>query len=123
MRLAIEVLAIYGIYVFGTALLIWRFSTKDRGPSIVVSMLVPFLFVVSFIEMIVSVLLRRNQAIGPCPVGLDEAELLVERQRQKMFGGDSEIPHLASDWAKLYQMTVESEAERVQAFARRMLTV
>jgi hypothetical protein len=125
MRLAIEVVTIYAVYVFGTSLLVWRFGTRGngRGPSIVVAAVAPALFVVGLLELMFLVAMGRRPRIDPCPDGLDEAELIVEAKRQEMFGGEPIKPHFASDWAKLYSKTVEHEAERVQAFARRVLSV
>lgn len=123
MRLILEILAIYSIYLFGTSILIWRFARKDRGPSVVVAAAVPLLFVISLIELVFSTIFRKSPKVGPCPVGLSEAEYIVEKNRQKMFGGAPQEPRFASDWARLYAQTVELEAEKVQAFARRVLTV
>lgn len=125
MRFAIELLTIYAIYVFGTSLLVWRFGGKGggRGPSIVVAAVVPALFVVGLFELALLTLLRRRPQVDPCPYGLGEAELIIEKKRQQMFGGEPLKPHFASDWARLYAKTVELEAERVQAFARRVLSV
>lgn len=123
MHFLIEVVAVYAIYVFGTSLLIWRYGTKDRGPSIVVAAVAPMLFLAAFGKLFALALFRRSPAIHPCPVGLKDAELLVERKRQQMFGGEPLEPHFASDWARLYEKTFEEEAERVQAFARRVLSL
>jgi len=123
MHLAIEIATVYAIYLFGTSLLIWRFGSRDRGPSIVVAAVVPALYVAAFAELAWLASLGRSPAIGPCPEGLSDAELAVERQRQKMFGGRALEPHFASDWQRLYAKTVENEAARVQSFARRVLTV
>ncbi len=123
MRLLIEILTIYVVYLFGTALLIWRYGKKDRAPSIVVAGVAPILFVASFVELIFLAVIGKSRQISPCPDGLSDAELLVERQRQQMFGGSPIEPHFASDWSRLYAKTVEIEAERVQAFARRVFTL
>lgn len=122
MRLLIEVSTIYAIYLFGTSLLIWRYGGKDRAPNIVVAWVVPVIVVASFIEFIFHALFRKALSIRPCPIGLDEAELIVERHRQQMFGGKPIEPHFASDWARLYASAVEQETEKVQKFARKVLS-
>jgi len=121
MRLAIEVFTIYIVYLFGTSLLIWRYGSKDRAPSIVVAAVSPLLFVFSAIQLILLKIIGRSPEISPCPAGLSDAELVIERKRQEMFGGEPIEHHFASDWAKLYAKTVEQDAEKVQAFARRVL--
>jgi hypothetical protein len=123
MRFTIELFTTYGVYLFGTSLLIWRYGSKDRGPAIIVAAVVPFLFVATFLKLTVLAMLRRSPAMGPCPEGLSDAEIVVERNRQRMFGGEPLKPTFASDWARLYEKTVEAEAERVQAFARRVLSL
>jgi uncharacterized membrane protein SpoIIM required for sporulation len=60
MRLFIEILAIYTTYVFGTSLLIWRFASNDRGPTVVVAAVIPFLFVISIFETVFSAALRKS---------------------------------------------------------------
>lgn len=125
MRFAIEILTIYAVYVFGTAMLVWRFSKRGtgRGPSIVVAAAAPALLVFVLFEIAFLTVVGRRPHIEPCPDGLGEAELIVERKRLQMFGGESIKPHFASDWARLYEKTVEQDAERVQAFARRVLSL
>lgn len=123
MRLAIEIFAVYFIYAFGTSLLVWRYSVRDRGPIIVVTWVIPLMVIASLFELIFLTIFRRSPCIRPCPEGLDETELIVERHRQQMFGGEPVEPHFASDWARLYTLTLEQEAERVQRFARRVRRV
>src|SRR5712664_4787693 len=102
MKVTIEILSVYGVYVFGATVLIWRYIAKDRGPTIVVAWLMPALLIAAFIEGTFRLLFRKRPRVRPCPVGLDQAELAVEKRRQKMFGGDLSQPHFASDWARLY---------------------
>ncbi len=127
MRLVIEILTIYGIYFFGTSLLIWRYGRKERGVSIIVAGVMPTLVVVSVVVSLFEIfrvtVLRQSPRIRPYPDGLEEAELIVEKRRQQMFGGVALKPHFASDWKNFYQATIEREAERVQKFAHRMLTL
>jgi hypothetical protein len=121
MRLMIEILTIYAIYIFGTSLLIWRYGTKDRGPLIVVAAVIPVLTVVSFFEVCIRALFLRTSQMPPCPDGLAEAERIVEKHRQEMFGGPPIPPHIAYEWEMLYAKTLEREAARVQKFAAQIL--
>jgi hypothetical protein len=118
----IELLAMYGVYLFGTSLLIWRYGRNDRGPSIVVAAVAPVLLIAALAKMLALTLVGRLPRIEPCPQGLSDAEVLVERRRLEMFGGKAVEPHFASDWARLYEKAVEEEAERVQLFAKRVLS-
>jgi hypothetical protein len=120
MKLLVEIFSVYALYAFGATVLIWRHATKDRGPTVVVAWLAPALMIAAFIEGTFRLLFRKRPKVRPCPVGLDEAELVVEKRRQKMFGGELSHPHFASDWARLYGVTLEEEAERVQKIARKV---
>lgn len=122
MRLAIELAIFYGIYIGGMSLLVWRYATRDRGSSIVVVAVMPILAVLAvFVSIFLVALKRTDRVIDPCPHGLEEAEEIVEKQRQTMFGGDPQKPHFAKDWAALYAATLEQEAERVHKFADKVL--
>ncbi|MHB1937858.1 MAG: hypothetical protein ACYCOR_14895 [Acidobacteriaceae bacterium] len=124
MRVAIELATIYGIYIGGMSLLIWRYVAKNRGSNIVVAAAMPLLAVLAIFLSILLVALKRTEPrVGPCPYGLMEAEEIVEKKRQNMFGGDPQKPHFARDWAALYAATLEQEAERVHRFADKVLTV
>jgi hypothetical protein len=59
--------------------------------------------------------------MGPCPQGLDEAEVVVATHRQRMFGGEFRPTHFASDWRNCYRMTLDSESRAVQRFARKVI--
>ena|ERR1700679_4020066 len=121
MRLAIEILTVYAIYVFATSLLIWRYGKRDRGPVIVVTAVLPLMVIVCFFEVLIRALMQRAPTIDPCPDGLAEAERIVERHRREMFGGPPVPPHIAHDWQMLYAETLERDAARVQKFAGRVL--
>jgi hypothetical protein len=121
MRLMIEILTIYAIYIFGTSLLIWRYGTKDRGPLIVVAAVIPILTIVSFFEVCIRALFLRSPQMSPCPDGLAEAERIIERHRHEMFGGSPIPPHIAHEWEMFYAKTLEREAARVQRFATQIL--
>jgi hypothetical protein len=121
MRLAIEFVSIYGLYALTAAILIWRFGLRDRVPFIIVAWLMPPMLVASILHFTLRVIFGKRPRVRPCPIGLDEAEGLVERKRLEMFGGKSIQPHFATDWALLYQATLELEAQAVQTIARRVL--
>ena len=124
MRLAIELAMIYGLYVGGLSLLVWRYEARERGSSIVVISVMPILAVIAVFWTLFLVLFKRTSLIiAPCPNGLAEAEEVVEKQRQKMFGGDPMKPHFATDWADLYAAALEQEAEHVHKFAGRILSI
>jgi len=124
MTLLFEILAVYAIYACGTAFLVFRFGTKDRVPSVVVAWLAPVILVISFISAINRSLriLSGNGTVKPCPQGLEEAEQIVENKRHSMFGGPTRKPHLAADWAKVYEFSMELQAARVERVARKLWT-
>jgi hypothetical protein len=123
MKVAVEILAMYGVYVFGASVLIWRYATtNDRGPSVVVAWLMPVLIFAAVLEGTFRLLFGKSPRIRKCPAGLAEAEMVVEKRRQKMFGGEQLATNFASDWARLYGVTLEEEAKKVQKFARRVLS-
>jgi len=123
MKVAVEILAMYGVYVFGASVLIWRYTTtNDRGPAIVVAWLMPALIFAAVLQGTSRLLFGKSPKIRQCPVGLAEAEIVVEKRRQKMFGGERLATNFASDWARLYGVTLEEEAKKVQKFARWVLS-
>lgn len=121
MRLTIEILAVYAIYIFGTSALVWRYGTKDRGPLIVVTAVIPILTVVCLFEVGIRAMFGKSYQMPPCPDGLADAERIIEKHRLEMFGGTPAKLHVARDWELLYAKTLEHEAERVKAFASRVL--
>jgi hypothetical protein len=121
MRLIVEILTVYGLYLFGAAILIGRYGTRDRGPVIVVAWLMPALLVLSVLLSIFRLLFSRRLTVSRPPHGLEEAERFVEKHRHEMFGGELVKMHYATDWARLYARTLEEEAQKVKAFAKRIL--
>jgi hypothetical protein len=125
MRLLFEILAVYFIYACSTAFLVIRFGTKDPVPSVAVAWLAPAIIVASIISTINTIarmLAGLDLSLKPCPEGLEEAEQIVETKRHAMFGGAMRKPHFAADWAKVYELAVELQAERVQRLARKLWT-
>jgi hypothetical protein len=121
MKLVGEFLAIYGVYMFGSAVLICRYTRVDRIPTVIVAWLMPALVLEALIEGTFLLLFKKYPRVRPCPVGLAEAEVVVEQRRQKMFGGESLPTTFASEWARLYGVTLEKEAKKVQKVARWVL--
>jgi hypothetical protein len=119
MKLAVEILAIYGVYAFGATVLIWRYIATDRGPTIVVAWLMPGVILAALIHGTYRVLFKKSPRVRPCPAGLAEAEVIVEERRQKMFGGERLATNFASEWTRLYGVTLEEEAKKLQKFARK----
>jgi hypothetical protein len=119
MRIFIEILTAYSIYVLGTAILIWRFSENGRVASTACAVLMPFMTLGAVVATFLSVMGIVKIRIKPCPPGLEQAELLVERHRKEMFGGKSVPPHLASEWTRVYRATLQIEAQRVKTFTRK----
>jgi hypothetical protein len=118
MRLFIEIAAIYGVYVLGVSFLIGRFGTKDKVPIAVAASTIPILVVAAIFESAFLLITRKEPRVRPCPEGLDAAELIVERHRQQMFGGEIQQPKFAFHWARVYALTVEREARAVEGLAR-----
>src|SRR5262249_54461032 len=110
MKLIVDFGVFYGLYAFTAAMLIWRYGVKDRAPFIVVAWLIPVLTIAALLNSILRLILGKRPKIGPCPYGLDEAEVLIERHRREMFGGGPIVPHFAQDWTLLYKLTLEEEA-------------
>jgi hypothetical protein len=121
MKFVLEVLVLYALYVLGAALLIWRHGGKDRGPTIVVASLMPMIVCAALVVGTFRLLFRSQPRVRPCPVGLAEAEIAVEKRRHKMFGGPSLPTNYASEWARLYGVTLEEEAKKVEKIARTVL--
>ncbi|MEO6803127.1 MAG: hypothetical protein ABI197_07785 [Granulicella sp.] len=123
MRLAIEIVAIYSLYITGVTIILKRYGKKDTLPMIVAAGAIPVLVVVSFFEAIFLMVFRSAPRVRPCPEGLDVAEMIVERHRQEMFGGETQHPKFAFEWARVYALTLERETKTVKNFARSFLPV
>jgi hypothetical protein len=63
-----------------------------------------------------------KKVMTPCPLGLEEAERIVEQRRAQMFGGPVREPSMAASWRLAYQYELERETDRVQKMARRYLS-
>jgi hypothetical protein len=121
MHTFIEIVVIYGLFVLGIAMLIGNFGVKDRFPQTVVASVLPILLVCSVFESAFLLVTRPAPRVRPCPDGLDEAEAIIEKHRQEMFGGELRPTRVAPEWARLYALTLEREVNQVQRLARREL--
>lgn len=106
------------IFILGVAFTIRKFGGKDYPVLIICSVLTPVLALVAVISLVYSAL-RGRPIMDPCPEGLEEAERIVETQRQRMFGGPSREPYIAASWKRAYQLRLQKETRQVQSVARR----
>lgn len=120
MRILIDLLAAYGIYMLGTALLVIRQAKRDRVPAVAIVWIAPLLSVSAFAVATVRLFVKRPIMASPCPEGLDVAEQVVAERRQQMFGGVCVKPHVAANWAKYYAFSLEYEAARIQKLASKL---
>ena len=109
------------IFIFGIALTIRRFGGSDYPIIIVCAVLTPILAVVAVFSLLYSAIRGNGETIDPCPEGLEEAERIVETQRQRMFGGPVREPFIAASWKRAYQIQLQKETRQVQSVARRYL--
>ena len=110
------------IFILGIALTIRRFGGRDYLILSLCAVLTPFLAVVAFFSLLY-LTLRGQQLVDPCPEGLEEAERIVEDQRQRMFGGPAREPFIAASWRRAYQLQLQKETRQVQSVARRYLVI
>lgn len=118
-RTVVDIIVIGILFAVGMAWTVIRYGTRDRLAFTVVAILAPIITVLSVFNLLFLVLTGRVK-VGPCPPGLAEAELLVEAERQRMFGGDLRKPSLALNWQRAYEIELQREAESVQRFANRV---
>jgi hypothetical protein len=120
MRIIIDLLAAYAIYMIGTALLVIRQAKKDRLPGVVIAWIAPFLSVVSFAIATARIFSKRPLLASPCPNGLESAEEIVAERRQQMFGGPRTHPQMAARWTKYYAFALEYEAAKVKKLTNKI---
>lgn len=118
-RALIDIAVIVVLFVSGMTWTVIRYGTKDRLAFTVVAVLSPVLAVFSVFSLIFLVITGKVK-VGPCPVGLSEAEHLVEVERQRMFGGELREPSFALNWQRAYELELQREAESVQRIANRV---
>ncbi|HZL29044.1 MAG TPA: hypothetical protein VFC39_21135 [Acidobacteriaceae bacterium] len=107
------------LFVLGVSSTVYRFAKHDRLAFTVLAILSPAIVVISMFRL-VYLLMTNNAPLRPVPVGLEEAEIAVEAERKRMFGGELRRPTLARDWQRAYEMELQREAEHIQRFAQRV---
>ena len=107
------------LFIVGISWTVIRYGTRDRLAFAIIASLSPLLAVLSVFRLIFLVLANKVQ-IGPCPPGLNEAEHLVEVERQRMFGGELRKPTFALNWQRAYELELQREAEGVERIAQRV---
>jgi hypothetical protein len=116
---AIDIIVTLFLFVTGIVWTVFRLGTRDRLAFAIVAVLSPVLAVLSVFSLIFRVATGKVK-VGPCPVGLNEAEKLVHAERQRLFGGELREPSLARNWQRAYELELQREAEGVQRIADRM---
>jgi len=119
-RTSIDVIVTCLLFVSGVTWTVYTYAKRDRLAFAMVAILAPLLAVLSLIRVAYLVITSQVK-IGPCPDGLAEAEVAVEQERQRLFGGDLRTPTLAASWQRAYELELQREAERVQRIAQRYL--
>jgi len=117
---AIDVIVGCVIFVLGIALTLRRFARQDYLVLTIAAIATPFIAVFAVFYVIYA-MVARKKIIEPCPMGFEEAEKIVERRRQQMFGGALREPSMARDWRLAYQFELQRETDCVQKVARRYL--
>jgi hypothetical protein len=110
------------IFILGIALTIRRFGDQDYPVVILSAIVTPILAVIAMFYVIF-LAIRGKNTLDPCPDGLEEAEKIVEIQRQQLFGGPARAPSISASWKQAYEMQLQAETRRVQKVARRYLAI
>jgi hypothetical protein len=110
------------IFALGIALTIRRYCSRDRLALTVVAVLMPLVAIIAVVR-VAYLAATNNLRLKPCPEGFEEAERLVERRRQEMFGGKLRDTAMTASWQLAYERELQSETERVQRVALRYLAI
>lgn len=102
------------LFTVGISWTVFRYSRRERVAFMVIAIISPVLMVVSAFMLLVDVLRGNLPEVGPCPVGLTEAERLVEEERQRMFGGQLREPTFSLRWQRAYEAELQRGAETVR---------
>jgi hypothetical protein len=119
--IGIDIAVGFAIFALGIALTLRRFAKGEFLVLTLSALLTPVLALAAVVYVIYLIATTGNSQIGPCPLGFEEAEKIVERRRQQMFGGPLREPSMANSWRLAYQMELQRETDRVQKVARRYL--
>lgn len=115
----IDTVVVLVLFVCGMAWTVYRYAREDRAAFTILAVLSPAIAVFAVIHLLFLVLTKRVQ-IGPCPVGLAEAEKAVEIERQRLFGGELREPTFARDWQRAYEVQLQHDAESIKRAAERV---
>lgn len=110
------------LFVGGISLTIKRYGTHDRLAFTVVAILSPIVAVFAVFRLLY-LASRRQLKVDPCPPGLEDAERIVERERQRRFGGPLREPSLAKSWTTAYERELQKETDRVREVAQKYLVL
>jgi hypothetical protein len=108
------------LFVAGMGWTVSRYAKRDRAAFAVVAVLSPLLAIIAAISLAIQLILNIETRVGPCPDGLEEAEQLVEEERQHMFGGELRKPTYARSWQRAYELELQREASKVKNFAQKV---
>ncbi len=108
------------LFGFGIGWTVFRYGKRDRLVFAVVAILSPAIAIFAAVIVFFKLAAGRAPQIGPCPDGLEEAEFMVEEQRQKMFGGDLRPPMYSKSWQRAYELELQRDAAKVQRIAQRV---
>jgi hypothetical protein len=108
------------LFGFGIGWTIFRYGRRDRLAFAVVAILSPAIAVFALFMVLARLISGRPLQVGPCPNGLEEAELMVEEERQRLFGGDLRQPTYSRSWQRAYELELQRDATTVQQFAQRV---
>ena len=107
MRTAFAFFTMYLAYVILVGSIIGASTKRNRIPLTVMAAVMPFLVAFS----VLSTLLGYVRTAQPCSGRLEEAELIVERKRLAMFGGDDIRPTIAKSLQERYCMHLGKAAD------------
>jgi hypothetical protein len=110
------------IFALGIGLTIRRYCDRDRAALTIVAVLTPLVAVIAVFR-VAYLAATNNLRPRPCPEGFEEAERLVERRRQEMFGGKLREPAMTASWQLAYEYELQSETERVKRVALKYFAV
>lgn len=116
----IDIAVLLILFGFGIGWTVYRYGKRDRLAFAVVAVVSPVITVFALIVVLLRLCTGQKLQVKPCPDGLQDAERLVEEERQRMFGGELREPMYAKSWHRAYEAELQREAARVQRFAQRV---
>lgn len=119
-RALVDITVTAMLFSAGIVWTVARYSKRDRFAFCVVAVLSPLIAFISVFRLIFLVMTDQVK-VGPCPAGLPEAELLVAKEHQKMFGGELREPTFSRNWQRAYELELQREVEGIERMAQRFL--